>query len=272
MKYLVFKLKIILRYILTMKLSKKVYKGMGLAFLILFIACSPKADYDLGYTWSAVEISSDIKGSEDVEAIIAPYRNSLDSIMNEEIGYALHDLTSKGKYESTLGTFITKLSVEQSIASFGKDVDVAIMNHHGGIRAPINEGPITLGDVFEVMPFENEMVLLEISGDSLVQLIKFIGKTGNSMIWPVQFHVSESGLENIRVNNIAIEMDKNYLISTSDYLANGGSGFRMLKSLKRLEVPTVKLRDMIVQEIREQTARGDSIETDVSNFITTSDL
>lgn len=240
--------------------------------LVLFIAsCSRPIDYTISYEWSPVEINADIKGSQQIDDLIAPYRVRLDSIMDEVIGYASHDLTSEGRYESTLGTFVTKLLKEQSESSYQVKVDVAIMNHHGGLRAPLNQGPVTLGEVFEVMPFENEMILLEIPGDSLEQVIKFIGKSGRSMIWPVSFHVTADKVTNILIDGKELEPEKNYILTISDYLANGGSGFHMLSSAKRMEVESVKLRDMIEQEIRQISSKGDSIKIEVANFITVSD-
>jgi len=236
--------------------------------LILFSACNSNREYDLSYTWSEIKVSSDIEGSEKIESIISPYRARLDSTMNEVIGYALHDLTTKGQYESTLGTFVTQLTLTQSISSYQRDVDVAIMNHQGGLRAPINEGPITLGEIFQVMPFENDVVLLEIQGDLLLEVIKYIGQSGRSMIWPVSFEVDESGLRNILLDGNKIDEDKLYTLSASDYLANGGSGFHMLKSLKRLDIDVVKLRDMIVQEVKRRTAEGDSIKVEIPNNVT----
>ena len=67
-----------------------------------------------------------------------------------------------------------------------------------------------------------------------------------------------------------VEANKIYTLSTSDYLANGGGGFHMLGSLKRMDVNPVKLRDMIMQEIRQQTARGDSLKIEIANWITVS--
>lgn len=234
--------------------------------VLLAMSCTRPVDYERSYTWSPVKINPDIEGSEKIEAMIAPYRSKLDSIMDEVIGYAAHDLTTKGKYESTLGTFVTRLLLEQSVAAFDREVDVAIMNHHGGLRAPINEGEVTLGEVYEVMPFENEMILLEISGNRLLEVIRHIGQSGRSMIWPVGFHVSETGIENVRVNGEEIVPDRRYVLSISDYLANGGGGFHMLRSLERPEVTPVKLRDMIVREIKQLTAKGDTIKTEVANL------
>jgi len=238
--------------------------------IIVFASCSDPKNYEVNYTWSPVEINSEIKDSEEIEFLIAPYRVKLDSIMEEEIGYALHDLTTKGQYESTLGTYVTRLLLEQSIAYFDTQIDVSIMNHHGGLRAPINEGPVTLGEVFEVMPFENEMMLLEISGEQLLEVIKYIGQSKRSMIWPVSFHVGESALEKIRLGGEEIVLEKTYVLAISDYLANGGGGFKMLTSLKRIDVKPIKIRDMIVNEIRQQTVNGDSIQVAVANLITSS--
>ncbi|MEM9337662.1 MAG: 5'-nucleotidase [Bacteroidota bacterium] len=236
--------------------------------LLFQLSCSGPPEYEPSFTWSPIEINAEIKGSDKVEAVIAPYRAKLDSIMDEVIGYASHDLTTQGAYESTLGTFVTRLLLEQSISSFDTAVDVAIMNHHGGLRAPINQGDITLGEVFEVMPFENEMILLELSGDVLLETIHFIGKSRRSMIWPVSFQVTEKGAKNVRVNGEEIVPDKKYVLSISDYLANGGGGFQLLKPQKRLDVKPVKLRDFIVKEIKQQTARGDSIKAQVANAVT----
>ncbi len=239
--------------------------------LVLLISCSSPSEYDLSYSWSPVKISPDIAASDQVEAIISPYRSQLDSIMNEVIGYAAHDLTSQGQYESTLGTFVTELLLTQSISAYDLDVDVAIMNHRGGLRAPINRGPITLGEVFEVMPFENQMILLEMSGETLLEVVEHIGKSGRSMIWPVSFRVTESGLKNIRLNGKRIIEDQNYILSISDYLANGGGGFEMLRPLKKLDIKPIMLRDMIVQEIKQRAAKGDSIKAELANLVTVSE-
>ena len=235
--------------------------GPVVLLLLLLASCTSQGEYKRSYSWAPVAVSQDIEKDQAIEAIIAPYRDELDSIMNEVIGYAAHDLTARGQYESNLGTFVTSLFLSQSI-------DVSVMNHHGGLRASLNAGPITLGEVFEVMPFENEMRLLEMTGTQLTEVIEYIGKSGRSMIWPVGFEVTDSGLKNIVVAGKAIVPEKTYIMAISDYLANGGGGFKMLTSLKRLDIEPIKQRDMIVDEIRQRTAQGDSIDTEVANLIT----
>ncbi len=236
--------------------------------LFATISCQQKQEASASITWSKMPVDSTYVADQNIENIISPYRSALDSIMNEVIGYAAHDLTSRGEYESNLGTFVTRLSLEQCEAIFERDIDVAVMNHHGGLRAPINEGEITLGEVFQVMPFENEMVLLEVPGTVLLEVVDKINGSGSSMLWPVKFSASADGPKNVKLNGKRIVPSKTYVMAISDYLANGGGGFRMLIPLKRIDVPQVKLRDIIVKEIRESTAKGQSIDEQVANHIT----
>ncbi len=252
-----------------MKYLHSSLKTGSLALLLLMlISCTSQGEYERSYSWAPVAVSQDIEKDQAIEAIIAPYRDELDSIMNEVIGFTAHDLTTRGQYESNLGTFVTSLFLSQSISTFDKPVDVSVMNHHGGLRASLNAGPITLGEVFEVMPFENEMRLLEMTGTQLTEVIEYIGKSGRSMIWPVGFEVTDSGLKNIVVDGKAIVPEQTYIMAISDYLASGGGGFKMLIPLKRLNIEPVLQRNMIVDEIRQRTAKGDSIDTKEAILIT----
>lgn len=238
--------------------------------LVIFSSCqSSKNDKsELIISWSSIPIGDSISIDQNIESIISPYRSRLDSIMNEVIGRAAADMTSRGEYESVLGTFVTRLSLEQCEAIFDRTIDVAVMNHHGGLRAPINKGDITLGEVFQVMPFENEMVLLEVPGEVLLEVVEKINGSGSSMLWPVKFTATSSGPKNIKLNDQPISKSETYTMAISDYLANGGGGFRMLIPLKRIEVPTVLLRDIIVKEIREINAEGKLIDEQIANLVT----
>ena len=111
------------------------------------------------------------------------------------------------------------------------------------------------------------MLLLEVPGDVLLEVIERVGRNGRSMIWPVSFEVNATGISNIQLNGEPINNSKTYIMAISDYLANGGGGFGMLEPLKRIEVKPFKLRDMIIKEIREITARGESVDEEVSNLI-----
>ena len=236
-------------------------------YVVSLISCFNPKNYQAMYSWSEIHIDTTIEKSTEMEQIITPYRLSLDSIMDEVIGYAKHDLRSSERYESALGTFVTKLILDQSRATFEKEVDIAIMNHNGGLRAPINKGDITLGNIYEVMPFENQIILLEMTGSELLDMIQFIGKSGRSMAYPVSYEVNDDGVSNILLSGEEVIPEEEYVLAVSDYMANGGSGFRMLKNLPRIDVETIMLRDMIVKEVKDRSAQGLQIEQEVMNNI-----
>jgi len=249
---------------LTMSFLKCAFLAVALVSLN---ACNKAQKLDPSITWSSIPISDSIQASGEIEEIISPYRDEVDSIMNEVIGFAAHDLNSRGEYESNLGTFVTRLTLEQSRKVYNQHVDVALMNHHGGLRADINQGDVTLGEVFSVMPFENEVLLLEVPGTVLLEVLERINRSGSSMLWPVEFAVTDDGPKDIVISGKPFSEFSTYILAISDYLANGGGGLSMLKPVKRLDLQPMKLRAMIVKEIRETTARGENIDEVVVNNV-----
>ena len=95
--------------------------------LLLLASCHNRSTTQTKIAVSGIEINQQLQEADEIEAIVAPYRDSLEAIMDEVIGFAAHDLTTNGKYESTLGTFVTRLCLEQSEAIFEREVDVAII-------------------------------------------------------------------------------------------------------------------------------------------------
>ena len=103
------------------------------------------------------------------------------------------------------------------------------------------------------------MILVEVPGDQIDLLVSFVAETRTSMLWPAAFTVGPDGVSEITINGAPVDPNRTYVLSVSDYLANGGNGFAMLKTLKRLDVEPMRLREMILKEIQERTAQGDSI-------------
>ncbi len=117
-----------------------------------------------------------------IESFLRPYRDSLSGIMNEVIGIATDDF-HKDKTGGSLGNLITDAMYEegqkhQSLCS------AAIFNP-GGIRIPdMMKGNVTKGKLLELIPFDNELVMLELSGSLLKKWLNTIGEAGG---WPVRF-------------------------------------------------------------------------------------
>ena len=230
------------------------YKFQLLLSLTLFLgSCSHKhfVSYDSNFI-KTQEINS---VDSSVLSIISPYKIKVDKEMNDTIGFLEVDLT-KEQAESNLGNLIAdvlKISLEKNL---GFDIDFAFMNY-GGIRVnSIAKGPILKGEIYELLPFDNSLVMLEIKGSDLKVLFDHLINKGG---WPVSkeilviFDKNNPGRTVTRIQNQDIEADKLYKIGTIDYLAGGGDNCDFLKEKKRIDTG-ILIREALISFIQKKHA------------------
>lgn len=199
---------------------------------------------------------------ESITALVAPYKEQLDKEMNTVIGKAALSLT-KEQPECTLGNWLADLTLKKCIDYSKLDVDFAVLNQ-GGIRIPtLAEGDVTRGKIFELMPFDNMLVILELPGSEMQTLFDHIVAKGG---WPVSagtyYTFKDGKAVNVLINGKEIDPNKTYLIATNDYIANGGDNCAFFKDKPRTE--TGKLfRDAIIEYTEELTKAQKSIEAEV---------
>lgn len=203
-----------------------------------------------------------------ITAIINPYKIGIDSVMNEVICISEKEMT-KGRPESLLGNFVTDLCLEQ----FSDQADICIMNN-GGLRFPLPKGEVTIGDIYKLMPFENELVVLELNGLELFSLIEYIYSREGEPFSGIKIYSMDSCMilsnRNILYRNggnilisepviasscggeeevyVVSKIDETYKIRilTSDYLAYGGDKMSFFKGKTQYNLET-KLRDAIIK-------------------------
>jgi 2',3'-cyclic-nucleotide 2'-phosphodiesterase (5'-nucleotidase family) len=218
------------------------------ALILLFLAASCKVYHPVEIQWDAYHIEeAKIHRNADtsITNIITPYKLALDSQMNVVIGKNLQALKAK-KPEGGLGDFFADLIREEAEATLGQKIDMAFFNS-GGLRLPeIPAGDIKVTTIYELMPFDNELVALHIKGAQLYDILSFIAKRGGDPVSGVRFNIKENAPVNITVNGLALDSSATYFIVTNDYLANGGDNMNLLKNIPQ-QIPGVKLRDMLLQ-------------------------
>jgi 2',3'-cyclic-nucleotide 2'-phosphodiesterase (5'-nucleotidase family) len=208
----------------------------------------PSSDYS-----SRQSIDSTLQFNSDAEKLISSYKQQLDVEMNKVIGYADTILSNEGKFgESSLGNFVADLMLYQARKRYKDTVHFALINARGGLRVPINQGDITVGDIFELMPFDNEMLIIKIKGDELFNVFHHSAKKGVNVFAPASFIVRNNMADSIRLDSTFIQVDSIYNVAISDYLANGGGGFDFLMDNPQTEL-NIMLRDMILLHIKELT-------------------
>ena len=220
---------------------------------IIIIACSPS--YNLqSYNDEVIEVQSPVDST--VLAIITPYQNGIESQMNEVLCVSEMEM-KKGKPESLLGNFVTDLCLNYA------DAHVCVMNN-GGLRSSLPKGNITRGDIYTLMPFENELVVLELDIESFKGLVDYITKRGGEPFSGMTLKASSKGYDIEEVTRMEDFFDFNkgnkIRVLTSDYLANGGDKMWFFKDKEQNKVG-IKLRDAII----DHCSKSDTISSKLDN-------
>ncbi len=175
-------------------------------------------------------LSTNVPADASAEAAIVPYRQQVEQRMSEVIGSAPLEL--KGNLvESSLGNFVADLQRTQAADLLGKPVDMGLMTR-GGLRYIIPQGKITVGDIFELMPFENELLVLTLTGPTVEKLFQFGANKKIVSVSNATFTVQNGQATNILIGGKPLDAQKTYTLAISDYLANGGDNQRSRKNGK----------------------------------------
>jgi 2',3'-cyclic-nucleotide 2'-phosphodiesterase (5'-nucleotidase family) len=220
---------------------------------LLIVACSPY--YKLqSYEDEVIAIEAPIDST--IINIILPYQNSIEAQMNEVLCISKMEM-KKGKPESLLGNFVTDLCLNYA------DAQICVMNT-GGLRSILPKGNITRGDIYTLMPFENELVILELDIESLKGLVDYITKRGGEPFSGMTLKASSKGYDIEEVSGIKDFFDFNkgdkIRVLTSDYLANGGDKMWFFKNKEQIKVG-IKLRDAII----DHCSKSDTISSELDN-------
>ena len=200
----------------------------------LLFACSPS--YILQSHEDKVVETQAIEDSI-ILTIITPYKNTIEAEMNEVLSFTKTVLNKNGA-ESTLGNFVTDLCLNYTNAH------MCVMNN-GGFRTTINKGEITRGKLYELMPFENELVVLELNKDEYIGLINYIGKRGGEPFSGINITINKKGKILSNSWPVNFENGEKVRVLTSDYLAEGGDKMSFFQD-KEQEKVGIKIRDAII--------------------------
>lgn len=236
--------------------------GIAIA-LLLAIACKQAPQQSI-VNYQGFQINKQAPVDSALVRLIAPYGNQLKASMGKVIGFSENGLYKK-QPESEIGNFMADAMKEMAEIKFGKKVDAAFVNY-GGVRSYIAKGNVTVGQIFELMPFDNLVVLQEISGTVLQQ---FLDKTAMDGGWPLSgltMEINDKKAANIKIAGKLINPNAKYLIANSDYVANGGSDCAMLKGIAQ-ENRGYLLRDALLDYTVALTAKGKKIDSILENRV-----
>ena len=206
-----------------------------------------------------IELDSSIAASPQIESYIAPLRDSVETIMNEIIGQTKKKMFPK-KPGTALSNFIADLlrdAAKNEIRKSNKgNLPLISVININGLRAPLPKGNITVGNIYSLMPFENQLVILKLSGEEITELFNHIGTSGGDGIAGATFTFRNQQVLNPKINENPLKNGQFYYVATSDYLASGGDHYTIFTKASEKHTSKHKIRDLIISHIRELTSQG----------------
>lgn len=245
-------------------------KNTLLIILFLFIIYSCK-DVPNRIEGSRVEINDSIQSNKDIEEFVLPYRTHLNKNMDSVISYAPETYSkTDGELNTAIGNLMADAVFSESNPIFnkrtGKNIDFVLLNH-GGIRAIISQGKITTRTAYEVMPFENSVVVVALKGKQINQLFNYLSKAKRAH--PVSKQVKlllneDFSIKEALVNGKPVSEDVTYYVATNDYLYNGGDRMTFFQPNDSLYTLDYKIRNVLIDYFKKE----DTINPKIDNRFT----
>ena len=184
------------------------------------------------------------------------------------LGSLKGELRKGGIGAGSLGNFVSDGMRWQAGLKLGQPVDLALINGGGLRRNTIGEGKLRARDIFELLPFENALVRVELTGEQLMRLLKLIvasreGQSGARIVYFTKpDKTSEIDMVKLRTPGGEKDIDPQatYRVVTIDYLVNrGGDISALLQEGKERQPLGITLRDAIMAYVKSETAAGRTI-------------
>lgn len=195
---------------------------------------------------------TDVNGSNPtIEKMVQPYRERIDADMNKVLCVASADIDKSGKWQTPMGNLMADATLKSANEvyqqRYGQKVDFAFLNA-GGVRSFITKGNVTTRTAFEIMPFDNSLITVELGPKQMQELIQyFIANKKPHPVSGIKIIQSETdSAPEVWINNVLLDPTKTYTVATSDYLYNGGDNMLFFKEGKNKRDLDYKLRNVLI--------------------------
>ncbi len=233
-----------------------------LLLLLPFVGLQAQ-DYKVrSFCWERIEVTSDLDATPSAEAanIVAPYKASVDSMMAPPLGLSRVAMSPK-RPESLLSNWAADVMIEGGTATGLEPADMGLVNI-GGLRNNMPEGIVRRGDIMLISPFENYVVVLEMKGKDLLELMRNIAAVkGEGVSSSVRMEISSDGdLLSCTIGGKEIDPNRIYTVATIDYLAEGNDKmYALKKAVKRHDIG-ILARDIMMEYVIKHRVIDSKIE------------
>ncbi|WP_245893663.1 5'-nucleotidase C-terminal domain-containing protein [Sphingobacterium gobiense] len=211
------------------------------------------------------QIDTTIVADSSILAYYAPYKEQLEIEMNRVIGFAAKELPRGGGAQSLLGNFFA-----DALLWKGQQLDPEVQASFatkGGIRADLRAGDITVGNIFEIMPFENAVTILTLSGGDMLRWAEYMATTGGQPVSGIQLVIEDKKVKEFLIQGKPVDLAATYKLATYDYLANGGDYVSCFDNpIARSDHPQ-RIRETLMEYVISRTTQGKNIQAQLDGRV-----
>jgi len=226
--------------------------------LFFAFSCASKKEYVTKIEGKQIGVTNANGENATIESFIKPYRENIDKDMNEILAFAPETLDkSKGEWQTSLGSLQADITLVAADKIFKlrekKSVDICLLNN-GGIRAIIPQGNVTTRTAFELMPFENSLVVVALKGAQIAEMVNYIiaeKKPHPLAGMEIILNKDAKSYKSISVQEKPLDLSKTYYVATNDYLYNGGDSMNFFKKGSAVYDLDYKLRNVWIDYFKE---------------------
>lgn len=228
-------------------------------FFLLFIFSCNNDSHLSKIEGKRIDIDESIASDSEIEEFITPFRENVNKNLDSIISYAPETYSkSDGELNTAIGNLMADAVFEESNPIFnkrtGQTIDLVLLNH-GGIRAIISKGNVTSRTAFEVMPFENSVVVVALKGEQVSLMMDYLSRAKRAH--PVSSHLQLKLNKDFEVSSATISgkpIDKaaTYYVATNDYLYNGGDRMDFFHPNDSSYVLDYKIRNVLIDYFKKK--------------------
>ena len=196
--------------------------------------------------------------AEDYTAALAPKKAALEEEMSAVLGYAPEDMTVH-RPECNMLNWATDALLAKARQHYDGRVDMAVVNI-GGMRCEWRKGNITKQNVFELMPFDNRLVVLTLKGEDILELCQVFAEVGGEGVAGLRMQAEEAQLIDAQIDGRSIDPEAYYTVATSDSLAGGTDHMTPLPRHIAYWDSDLLIRDLYLEYVQEQKTISSTID------------
>ena len=241
----------------NLKKYNDVFKLFVIFLTLLFVASCSKQNYNVTkITGKQLPITEKENQVAQIENFIKPYREHINKDLDSILAYCPVTLDKSGKWQSTIGNLMADVSLMRGNLVFeareNKKIDICLLNS-GGIRSILPKGNITARNAFEIMPFENSMVVIALKGEQISEMVDFlIADKKPHPLAGITFTINKNNQsKNILVQGKPLNKETVYYVGTNDYLSDGGDNMNFFKKAIQKYDLDYKLRNILIDYFKQ---------------------